>query len=224
MYQCDRQIKWGFYTFLAFKFYIQYINIFKEKSSWLYRWTMINQQHLFILKFLYEFQCIHIHHDTLIIFIHKHTLTYINAKKIQEYTVYNYPLMLRRSNCIYAFLSNILKFLYSVYILILNLTYIHTLNVCVYIYTGTICILTHPVFCYREVISWDILWCDETIPYRVCFSYYIYYTYCLTLVLLEPKVISLCHMYRARPACISVQSDQVLYCWLTNLSWYSQNW
>ena len=38
----------------------------------------------------------------------------------------------------------------------------------------------------------------------------------LTLVLLEPKGIRLCHQYRARPACTSVQSDQALYCWLTN--------
>ena len=27
---------------------------------------------------------------------------------------------------------------------------------------------------------------------------------------------SLCHQYRARPACTSVQSDQTLYCWLIN--------
>ena len=40
--------------------------------------------------------------------------------------------------------------------------------------------------------------------------------WCLTLILLEPKVISICHQYRARLACTSVQSDQALYCWLTN--------
>ena len=34
----------------------------------------------------------------------------------------------------------------------------------------------------------------------------------LTLIPLEPKVISLSHQYRARPACISVQSDQAVYC------------
>ena len=38
----------------------------------------------------------------------------------------------------------------------------------------------------------------------------------LTLILPEPKVIRLGHQYRARPVCISVQSDQILYCWLTN--------
>ena len=37
-----------------------------------------------------------------------------------------------------------------------------------------------------------------------------------TLILLEHKVICLCHQYRARPACTFVQSDQALYCWLTN--------
>ena len=30
----------------------------------------------------------------------------------------------------------------------------------------------------------------------------------LTLILLEPKAISLCHQYSARPACTSMQSDQ----------------
>ena len=40
----------------------------------------------------------------------------------------------------------------------------------------------------------------------------------LILNLLEPKVINLRNQYRARPAsaCTSVQSDQTLYCWLTN--------
>ena len=38
----------------------------------------------------------------------------------------------------------------------------------------------------------------------------------LTLILPTPKLISLCHQYRARPpACTSVQSDQAQYCWLT---------
>ena len=37
----------------------------------------------------------------------------------------------------------------------------------------------------------------------------------LTLILLEPKVISFCHQYRPRPVCTSVRSDQALYCWLT---------
>ena len=31
----------------------------------------------------------------------------------------------------------------------------------------------------------------------------------LTLILSEPKVISLCHQYRARSACTSLQSDQL---------------
>ena len=38
----------------------------------------------------------------------------------------------------------------------------------------------------------------------------------LTLILPTPKVINLCHQYRARPACTDVQSDHALYCWLTN--------
>ena len=38
----------------------------------------------------------------------------------------------------------------------------------------------------------------------------------LNLILLEPKVIRLCHQYRARLACTSMQSDQALYCWQTN--------
>ena len=38
----------------------------------------------------------------------------------------------------------------------------------------------------------------------------------LNLILLEPKVISVCHQYSARPVCTSMQSDQTLYCRLTN--------
>ena len=38
------------------------------------------------------------------------------------------------------------------------------------------------------------------------------------LTLLEQKVISLSHKYRARPACTFVQSNQALYCWLANFS------
>ena len=38
----------------------------------------------------------------------------------------------------------------------------------------------------------------------------------LTIILLESKVISLCHHNRARPACTSVQSDQALYCILAD--------
>ena len=37
------------------------------------------------------------------------------------------------------------------------------------------------------------------------------YVFSLSLTLLEPKVISLCHQYRARAACTSTQSDQALY-------------
>ena len=33
----------------------------------------------------------------------------------------------------------------------------------------------------------------------------------LTLILPNPKVTSLCHQYRARPACTSGQSDQAIY-------------
>ena len=36
----------------------------------------------------------------------------------------------------------------------------------------------------------------------------------LNLILLKPKVISLCHQYKARPDFTSGQSDQALYCWL----------
>ena len=42
----------------------------------------------------------------------------------------------------------------------------------------------------------------------------------LTLFLMEPKVISICHQCRARPACTSVQYDQPLYFWLTNMKKY----
>ena len=43
----------------------------------------------------------------------------------------------------------------------------------------------------------------------------------LTLILPTPKVISICHQYRARPACIPMQSDQALYCWLANVKFLS---
>ena len=39
----------------------------------------------------------------------------------------------------------------------------------------------------------------------------------LTLILPTSKVISLCHQYWARPACTSMQSDQDLYYWPTQL-------
>ena len=43
----------------------------------------------------------------------------------------------------------------------------------------------------------------------------------LTLIPPTPKVNRLRHQYRARPACTSVQSDQALYCWLTNFKFSS---
>ena len=46
--------------------------------------------------------------------------------------------------------------------------------------------------------------------------FYLVFVITLTLPLLEPKIISLCHLYRGRPACTSMQSDQALYCWLAN--------
>ena len=61
---------------------------------------------------------------------------------------------------------------------------------------------------------------------NVIFFFY-NFTYHLTLILLELKVISLCHQYRARPASTPVQSDQAVYCWLTNFkssSWYPEKW
>ena len=64
------------------------------------------------------------------------------------------------------------------------------------------------------------------------FNLFLFYTVLFNLCLLtlnqpKPKVISLCHQYKARPACTSVQSDQALCCWLTNFkcsSGYPQNW
>ena len=38
----------------------------------------------------------------------------------------------------------------------------------------------------------------------------------LNLNLLDQNLINFSHHYRARSACTSVQSDQILYCWLTN--------
>ena len=42
------------------------------------------------------------------------------------------------------------------------------------------------------------------------------YIYVQTQALLELKKINLCHKYRAWPAFTSMQSNQALYCWLTN--------
>ena len=42
----------------------------------------------------------------------------------------------------------------------------------------------------------------------------------LTFILLEPKVISLCHQFRARPACTSVQSDQLPI----TVDWPTSSW
>ena len=44
---------------------------------------------------------------------------------------------------------------------------------------------------------------------------------CCTPILLDAKMISLCHQYRARADCTSVHSDQALYCWLTNFKFSS---
>ena len=41
------------------------------------------------------------------------------------------------------------------------------------------------------------------------------------LTLLELKVVSLCHQYRAKPACPSLQSDQALLCCLTDFMFTS---
>ena len=41
---------------------------------------------------------------------------------------------------------------------------------------------------------------------------------CIRPYQLVPKMINLCHHYRARSAYTSVQSNQALYCWMTNLS------
>ena len=43
-----------------------------------------------------------------------------------------------------------------------------------------------------------------------------------TLIQLEPKEINLYHQSRASPACTSGQSDQALYCWLTNFKFQSR--
>ena len=54
--------------------------------------------------------------------------------------------------------------------------------------------------------------CTKTVTLSIIICTQSYY---LTLILLEPKAISLCHQYSARPACTFVQSDQALYCYLT---------
>ena len=43
----------------------------------------------------------------------------------------------------------------------------------------------------------------------------------LTLTLPKLKEISLCHQYRARIACTSVQSDEALYCWPANFKFWT---
>ena len=57
-----------------------------------------------------------------------------------------------------------------------------------------------------------------SVPTSHTYLIYIVMNLCLTLTLLEPKVISLCHQNRARPASTSMQSNQALYwyCWLYN--------
>ena len=41
------------------------------------------------------------------------------------------------------------------------------------------------------------------------------------LILPTPKVISLCHQFRAKSACTFMQSDQALYCWVTSFKFSS---
>ena len=53
---------------------------------------------------------------------------------------------------------------------------------------------------------------DDLIVYKMKFLGIIV----LTLLLLEPNVISICQQYRARPACTSMQTDMALYRWPTN--------
>ena len=68
----------------------------------------------------------------------------------------------------------------------------------------------------------------NTTSYRVMLfcNWHLCINHVFTIILLELKVISLCHQYRARPLCTSVQSNQVLHCWLTIFkfsSWYPEN-
>jgi hypothetical protein len=39
----------------------------------------------------------------------------------------------------------------------------------------------------------------------------------VTITLLDPKIISIFHQFRARPACANMQTDQALNYWLTYL-------
>ena len=78
-------------------------------------------------------------------------------------------------------------------------------------------IVSHP---RTQCTKYELLYWSTCL---LCIFCYAFSNFSLTIILLEPKVISLCHLYRARPACISVQSDQALYYLLTNFkfsSWY----
>ena len=55
----------------------------------------------------------------------------------------------------------------------------------------------------KNIVSYRLLWESiwfSMLPIKL-----------LSLILLEPKVISLCHQYRAMPVCTSMQHDQALY-------------
>ena len=60
----------------------------------------------------------------------------------------------------------------------------------------------------EEIRIWT---CCRSFCWKVCFMFCT-----LTFILLELKVISIYHQCGARPAFTTVQTDQALYCWMTN--------
>ena len=72
------------------------------------------------------------------------------------------------------------------------------------------------MFLYSLLALWFLIDMSIWFVYFSVVCYYIYISvFCdlyinLTLILLEQKVISLCHQYRARPACTFVQSVDIL--------------
>ena len=96
---------------------------------------------------------------------------------------------------------------------------------------------------YNMIIGWSLYYLfasfTSELPWEKCDPewatdsmytvFVLYMEFLLTLILSEPKMISLCHQYilsepkvislshqyRARPSCTSMQSDQAVYCWLT---------
>ena len=66
--------------------------------------------------------------------------------------------------------------------------------------------------CYRIMLLYNYLFIVWEIVKKKIFWKHNWIV--LTLILLELKVISLCHQHRARPACTAGQSDQTLYYWL----------